>query len=98
IGLHLGQRNRWCGEAASGIVDAVERVLPALVDQSAVSCATIFDESVAVEVAVGVDPAQRPVGGGQQGRQLGLGQSPAVQLAEQRNEQWGGIRRPVIGV
>ena len=81
---------------AVGEVDAVPRVLPALVGQAPVGRALVLDEPVAVAVAVVLDPVQRPVGVRQQRVDLGARQPPAAQLAEQHHEQRRRVDRAVV--
>ena len=97
IGLQLGERDGRRGQGPSAPVDPVEGVLPALVDQAAVGGPPILDETVAVRVAVGVDPLERAVRGRQQRGHLGLGQPAPVRLPQQRDEQRGRVGRPVVG-
>src|SRR3546814_13630629 len=59
VALHLDQRDRSPGSAAIGVEDAVMAVLPALVDQPLPAFPAVFDETVAVAVAVPVDPFAR---------------------------------------
>jgi hypothetical protein len=80
-----------------GVIDAVERVLPALIDQSSVGVPTVFDEAVAVSVAVLENPAHRPVGRGDEGRAVVRGKStPAVEFTEQHDEQRRGVGGAVV--
>ena len=59
VALHLAQRDRWLGQAPVGMEHRVLRVFPALLYQAFVAAPAVFDEAVAVEVAVAVDPLQR---------------------------------------
>src|SRR5690606_9714515 len=97
VTLDLGQRDRRVGAMAVRVVDAVAAVLPALVEPAAIGVPAVFDEAVAVEIAVPVDPGQRRVGGGKQGADdIGVG-APAQCLAEQHDEQRRGVHRAVAG-
>ena len=66
VALHLGQGDGRLGDRAVGEVDAVPGILPALVDQAGRGLAGVFDEPVAVGVAVPLHPLQGAVGVGQQ--------------------------------
>ena len=59
VALHFAQRDRALGQLAVGVEDRVLRVLPALVAEAALAPGGVLDETVAVAVAVVVDPAQR---------------------------------------
>src|SRR5690606_25368253 len=59
VALHLAERDRALGKRAVRVRDTVERVLPALVRESPRRLSPILDESVAVRVAVLVDPCKR---------------------------------------
>ncbi len=96
VPLHLGERDRRLGDPARGERDAVERVLPALVDQALVGGALILDEAVTVPVAARGDPVERPVGVGEQLVHGVGGEPPPGQLAEQHDEQRRGVRGAVV--
>jgi hypothetical protein len=95
--LHLGQGNRRFGDGAVGEVDAVRRVLPALVDQAGRGLARVFDEPVAVGVAVPLHPLQSAVGVRQQVPGEVAAAAPPPQLTQQHDEQRGGVGGPVVG-
>ena len=59
IPLNLTERDRAVGQAAILVEDRVVRVLPALLHEAVRRVPLVFDESVAVDVAVPVDPLQR---------------------------------------
>src|SRR5690606_33124404 len=62
VALHLRQRDRTVRGPSVGEADRVGRVLPALVEQTAVGRALVLDEAVAVAVAVLDDPARCGLG------------------------------------
>ena len=66
VALHLDERDRPVRQRAVGEVDAVPRVLPALVGQSGRVAALVVDETVAVRVAVADEPGDRGVDAGAQ--------------------------------
>ena len=66
VALHFHQGDGRPGGGAVQVRDAVARVLPALVLQAPLGLALVLDESVAVLVAVLVDPAQRSLRGRQE--------------------------------
>src|SRR5207237_8922574 len=59
VPLHLARRDRRLGEPAVGVALRVARVLPRLVLEPVRRSALVLDESVAVAVAVAVDPLER---------------------------------------
>jgi len=59
VPLDLGQRDRPLSDTAVEVSDRVARILPALVEETALRAPLVFGEAVAVEVARIVDPAQR---------------------------------------
>jgi hypothetical protein len=77
VGNRVGEGDRGLGQSAVGERDAVERVLPPLVEQSGVGCPLVLDEAVAVAVAV--DPLQRPVRRRQQLGDVGRVGAPEMQ-------------------
>ena len=77
--------------------NAVPGILPSLVSQAALCLALVFDEAVAVLVAVLVDPAQGCLG---RGKQLLPGRpvvGPLQIFRVENEEQRGGVHAPVIG-
>ena len=96
VGLDLGKRDGRLGDRAVGEVDAVPGILPALVDQAVAGLAAVLDEPVAVGVAVGLDPLQRPVGVRQQRGDCAVLAAPALELAEQHDEQRRRVRTAVV--
>ncbi len=59
IGLDLGQGDRRLGQAAIVMEDRIGAVLPALVGQAVDRLPAIFEEAVAIDVAVFRHPAER---------------------------------------
>src|SRR6201999_1550464 len=96
VTLHLADRDRRIGGVTGGVVDAVEAVFPALVDQPTVGGAPVFDKPVAVPVAVFFRPGQRGVGGGQQGPHEVLVGAPPPALGEQHDEKRCRVHRTVV--
>ena len=58
VTLHLHERDRPVGERPVAITDRVGRVLPALVEQAATRTALVFDETIAIAVAVLIQPVE----------------------------------------
>jgi hypothetical protein len=52
ITLYLDQRDRLLGQPAVREAHRVGRILPAFVDQEAIGLRLIFDETIAIEIAV----------------------------------------------
>src|SRR5262249_53358931 len=59
IGLDFAERDRSRGEPAVRMGDGVRGILPALVGEALARTRAIFEEAVAIGIAIGVDPAQR---------------------------------------
>ena len=59
IGLNLAQCDRPLGQSAIRVEDQIIGILPALVGEAVLAFPRIFDEPVAVPIAIFVDPAQR---------------------------------------
>src|SRR5690606_5933085 len=57
IGLHLAERDRALRQRTVGMKDGIVAVLPALVGEAPGGLPEIFDEAVAVAIAVALDPA-----------------------------------------
>jgi hypothetical protein len=64
VTLHLRERDRALRQMPVGVEDGVLRILPALVGETLLGGAVIFDEAVAVGIAGAVDPAERGLDGG----------------------------------
>ena len=96
VALHLAHGDRGPGQAAVGEADGVPGVLPALVDQAPVGGPLVLDVAVAVLVAVGGDPLQRPVGRREQGVDVAPPAPPPLQLAQHHDEQRGGVGAAVV--
>jgi hypothetical protein len=88
VGLHFAQGDGSLSHAAIVMKDRILGVLPSLIGQSFLGLPMVFDEAVAVPIAVGVDPAQRGLGVGPQSLD-GLEVSGTHEvLAQQQHEQW----------
>src|SRR5690606_31747949 len=59
IALHFAQRDAALGPASVGMKDGIDGILPALIDEPAIARALIFDEAIAIAVAIPVDPGKR---------------------------------------
>ena len=59
VALHFAQRDRAFGEAPVGVEDGIVGILPALLHEALRRAAVVFDEAVAVDVAVTFDPCER---------------------------------------
>ena len=59
VSLHLAKRDRPIGKASIRVEYRIRRILPALIDQARGALPVVFDKPVLIEVAIGVDPAQR---------------------------------------
>src|SRR5215470_10425084 len=59
VGLHLAQRDRPLGCTAILVKDRVVRVFPTLINQTVRVLTLVFYESVAVRIAIGIEPAER---------------------------------------
>src|SRR4029450_7908580 len=59
VALHLGERDRTLGQPTVLTKDRVEETLPALIAQALRVGAIVFDEAVAIRIAVAVDPLER---------------------------------------
>src|SRR6185369_6082756 len=59
VALDFCQCDRWLALPAFAIADRVVRILPALIQQTAIRTPLVFDETVAVAVSVAIDPSQR---------------------------------------
>src|SRR6185312_7890945 len=59
IGLHFAKRDRPFRDAPVGVEHGVARVLPSLLQETARRAPLVFDESVAVPIAVVLDPRER---------------------------------------
>ena len=96
VGLHLGQGDGRLGHPAVAVADAVPAVLPALVGQAPVGRPVVLDVAVAVGVAEVLDPLDGPRRVGQQLVDQLAGHAPAPHLAEQHDEERGGVGRAVV--
>lgn len=56
IGLHLAERDRRLGEPAVGVEYGIVAVFPTLIDESGRRFPVILDKTVAVAIAIPVDP------------------------------------------
>ena len=56
VRLHFAERDRRVGQRAVGVEDRILRILPPLLNQANRRTSGIFDEAVAVAIAVAVDP------------------------------------------
>ena len=88
IGLHLAERNGTNGETAIAIEDRVTRIFPSLLHQAVICLSRIFDKSVAVAIAINVDPFKssknvRP----DFAEKLGVGSSFVVGRGEQNKQR-----------
>ncbi len=59
IALHFGKRDMPLGQTAVGVEDGVEGILPALIGESELAGAPVFDKAVIVGIAGTIDPLQR---------------------------------------
>ena len=59
--MNLGESDGAACDAAVGMEDGIMAVLPALILQALVGQTAIFDKSVAIAVAMRVDPAERRI-------------------------------------
>ena len=59
IGLDFGERDRASGERTVVVENRVMAVFPALIGEALNGPPPVFDESVPISVAVGLDPAER---------------------------------------
>ena len=78
------------------VPDAVGGVLPPLIGEPPVRHPLVLDVSVAVEVAVVLDPLERPLRVGQELVHHLAGEAPSAQLTEQHDEERGGVGGPVV--
>src|SRR5207248_2656298 len=59
VALYLDEGNGRFGQSPIGEGNAIARVLPSLVHQTARRGARVFDEAVPVDIAVAIDPLER---------------------------------------
>ena len=100
VSLHLDHGDRSLGERAVTVADGVVGVLPALVGQggNARLCRrAVFDETVAVGIAVALHPRDRPFRRGEQRFDLLCGCTPLPEFRQGDDEQGRGIDRAVVG-
>ncbi len=96
VALHLGQGDGCLHRPAGPITHRVPRILPALVQQAERRPALVFDEPVAVQVPVAVDPLEGGQGVRPQAVHEGHVTGPGERLAEEDQPQRGGIDRAVV--
>ena len=58
IGLHFDERDRSFRQPAVAVKDGIVAVFPTLVDQPIYGLASVFDEAVAILIAVFLDPCK----------------------------------------
>jgi hypothetical protein len=96
VSLHLAEGDRAFGERAVLVAHRIAGVLPALVHQAGGIAAGVFDEAVAVDVAVVVDPAERAVDVvPQSGDEVAVART-AVVVAGQDHEQRRRVHTAVV--
>src|SRR3974390_466592 len=59
IGLYFAERDGRFSQRSVLMKDRIARILPALLDEAVIRLAGVLDESVAIDVAIFVDPCQR---------------------------------------
>src|SRR6202012_5814666 len=98
VALHLAQRDRQGRQVSVGVVDPVERVFPALIDQSAVGMSAVLHEPVTIDVPVLEDPRHSAVSRRQQRRAVSIGKgAPPVELGKEHNEKSCCVGGSVVG-
>ena len=98
VALYLRERDRRARDPPVGEGDCVPGVFPSLVGQPVSGRPVVFDEAIAVGVAVPFDPLQGAVGVRQQGVGFALIKPPSPQLTEQHHEQRSRVGRAVVGI
>jgi hypothetical protein len=78
------------------VADAVPRVLPSLVLESLRVAPGVLDETVAVTVAVPIDPVERSIGCGEQRPNTIRQTGPSGELTDQHHEQRSRVDGAVV--
>ena len=87
VALNLAQRDGRFAECPVSEAHAVPGVLPSLVLESAVTRPLVLDVSVAVAVAIGLDPFEASIRDREECIDLVAPLPPPLQLAQQHHEQ-----------
>ncbi len=97
VALHFAERDRRLGQRTVLVEDRIVRVLPPLLDQTAVRRARVLHEAVAVAIAVAIDPGQSGLDVRPELLDRREIAGPVVVAARQQHEQGRGVHAAVVG-
>ena len=96
VRLNLAKGDRPFRKPAIMMENRVEGILPSLIREALLGLAMIFDETVAIAVAVMIDPGKRCLGvRPQRAHRLEIAGAPEI-LPEQQQEEGRGVDAPVV--
>src|SRR6202042_2509297 len=96
VRLDLAKGDRPLRKPAIMMENRIEGILPSLIREALLGLAMIFDEAVAVAVAVMIDPGERCLGvRPQRAHRLKIAGAPKI-LSEQQQEEGRGVDAPVV--